>query len=194
MLRQIPTNQHERDLARIARQTAAGRDVLFHGTRHAKSILTTGVLFYSTPGDPGVFFTRSPEIAAYWALMDRESDEGWGAILIFDRQSLRCRYRVEPWHNPFCDDKAGRTDEMEERIRESVTDVGRHLIGYVTEAMTQYSPQTKTRNWTRRREIKARLLRIQPSELQGPLPILKSLRTDDRTRLAKTRHRYKRTG
>jgi hypothetical protein len=85
-------------------------------------------LFYSIPVFPGCS-SRSPETAAYFALLERDSDEGRDAILIFDRQSLRCRYRVEPWHDNFWDDEAGRTDEMEERIWESVTDVARHLIG-----------------------------------------------------------------
>jgi hypothetical protein len=54
-----------KDLAGLARQTAGRREVLFHGTRHAKSILMTGVLFYSASGEPGVFFTCSPETAAH---------------------------------------------------------------------------------------------------------------------------------
>lgn len=67
-----------KDLARLARQTAGRREVLFHGTRHAKSILKAKVLFYSVPGDPKVAFTRSPETAAHWALIERDSDDGWG--------------------------------------------------------------------------------------------------------------------
>jgi hypothetical protein len=56
----------ERQLAAIARKAAMNRDVLYHGTRHAQTILTTGVLF---PGEEGgkVSFTRSAEEAAYWA-------------------------------------------------------------------------------------------------------------------------------
>ena len=137
--------------------------------------MTTGVLFYSRPSDLGVFFTRSPETAAYFALLERDDDEGRGAILILDRQSLRCKYRVEPWHDDFWDDETGRRDEMEERVWGSVTDVGRHLIGYVTEFMTQSSPATKTRNKARQRDIKARLLPIKPNEARNLLVILHSL-------------------
>ena len=143
MLRQISLNQREHELAGLARKAAGGRDVLFHGTRNAKSILTTGVLFYSATGEPGVFFTRSPETAAYFALLERDNDEGRGAILIFDRQSLRCRYRIEPWHDEFWDDETGRRDEMEERVWSNVTDVGRHLIGLITEPTAPYSTETR---------------------------------------------------
>src|SRR5262245_21733604 len=63
-------------LAGMARQKAMDRDVLYHGTRFAELIQKTGVLFYSDPGDPKVSFTRSPEVAAYWALLERDDDEG----------------------------------------------------------------------------------------------------------------------
>jgi hypothetical protein len=79
MLRLTPINQHERELASIAPQAALGRDAVFRETRNARSILTTGVLFYSIPGDPGVFFTRSPETAVYWI-----ATRAGGALLIFD--------------------------------------------------------------------------------------------------------------
>ena len=42
------------------------------------SIFKTGVLFYSDPGHPKVSFTRAPEVAAYWALLERDYDEGRG--------------------------------------------------------------------------------------------------------------------
>jgi hypothetical protein len=38
---------------------------------------------------------RSAEVAAYWALVPREDDEGRASILIFDRQSLARRYKIE---------------------------------------------------------------------------------------------------
>jgi hypothetical protein len=42
-----------------------------------------------------VSFTRSPEVAAYFALLERDDDEGRGSVFIFDRQSLERRYKVE---------------------------------------------------------------------------------------------------
>jgi hypothetical protein len=52
---------------------------------------------------------------------------------------------------------------MEEWIWENVTAVGHHLIGYVTKPTTKYFPQTRARNRTRKREIKARLLGTEPN-------------------------------
>ena len=84
-----------RHLAGMARQKAMCRDVLFYGTRYAELILKRGVLFRSGLGDQKVSLTRSAEVPAYWALLDRDDDEGRGAILIFDRRSLERRYKVE---------------------------------------------------------------------------------------------------
>ena len=69
--------------------------MLFHGTRYAELILKTKVLFRTGFSDQKVSLTRSAEVAAYWALLDRDDDEGRGAILIFDRRSLERRYKVE---------------------------------------------------------------------------------------------------
>lgn len=164
MLRQISLNQREHELAGLTRKAATGRDVLFHGTRHASSIRTTGVLFHSIPGDPMVSFTRCPETAAYFALMERDDDEGCGAILIFDRQSLRCRYRIEPWHDDIWDDETGRRDEMEERVWENISDVGHHLIGVVTEPMTRRSKEPKPHRRAFQERIRARLAAIESDD------------------------------
>src|SRR5262249_13833457 len=95
MLRYLKYTKAVRQLAGMARQKAMDRDALYHGTRFTKLILNTGVLFYSDPGDPKVSFTRSPEVAAYWALLERNYDEGRGSVFIFDRQSLKRRYKVK---------------------------------------------------------------------------------------------------
>jgi hypothetical protein len=145
-------------MARLARNAAIGRDVLYHGTRFAQSVLTTGVLFASNPGEPTVSFTRSPETASYWALLERNYDEGHGAILIFDRQSLRCRYRVEPYHDVFWDDVMGRNDEAEERVcQRNVVDIGRHLIGIIFAPTVQCPSWHKKNNREFMRTIDVRL-------------------------------------
>ena len=69
--------------------------MLFHGTRYAELILKTKVLFRTGFGDQKVSLTRSAEVPAYWALLDRDDDEGRGVILIFDRRSLERRYKFE---------------------------------------------------------------------------------------------------
>ena len=91
MARHLRYTKAVRQLAGMARQKTLDRDALYHGTRYAELILKTGVLFYSDPGQPKVSFTRSPEVAAYFALLERDDDEGRGSVFIFDRQSLERR-------------------------------------------------------------------------------------------------------
>jgi hypothetical protein len=146
----------ERQLAAIVRKAAMGRDVLYHGTRHAQSILKIGVLFPVEDGGK-VCFTRSAEEAAYRALRPRTEDEGRGAVLIFDRQLLHCRYKIEPYHDPIWDNKTTCHDEAEEAIWAEVTNVGKYLIGPVTDNASQSSDRLKTRNREYRRHIETRL-------------------------------------
>ena len=64
MYRHVKYSEAEIKLAGVARQKAINRDVLYHGTRYAQSILKTGVLFragfdgqvlpYTIPGGRGV--------------------------------------------------------------------------------------------------------------------------------------------
>lgn len=147
MLRQNRINvEGLRELTAEARRVAKRSNVLYHGTRYVHSILSMGTIFHSFPGEPQVALTRSPETAAYFALLPRDDDEGQGAILIFDRQSLQSRYRIERWHDTFWDDAKSRNDEMEERIWEDITDVGRHLLGMVSGPMTPRSDRVKKFN------------------------------------------------
>jgi hypothetical protein len=136
----------------LARKMAMNRDVLYHGTRYAQSILSMGILF---PSD-AVSFTRSPEEAAYWALLDRDDDEGRGAILIFDRQSLHQRYKIEPYHDTIWDDAKRCRDEAEEAICNDVVNVGKYLIGFVSEQNTHRSDRLKMLNRKRRADMEAR--------------------------------------
>ena len=87
-------------LVQLSRKLAGRRPVLFHGTRYPKSIARSGMLLFATAGDPVVCFSRSVEVAAYWADMPRDDDEGRGAVFVFDRCSLATRYRLEPFHDP----------------------------------------------------------------------------------------------
>ena len=80
MLRHLKYTKAVRQLAGVARQKAMDRDALYHGTRYAELILNTGVLFYSDPGQPKVSLTRSSEVAAYYALLERDYDEGRGSV------------------------------------------------------------------------------------------------------------------
>jgi hypothetical protein len=136
-------SERYRKAAHEARAIAGRINVLYHGTGHPRSVLGMNTLFYSYPGS-----ARSPEVAAYFALSDRDNDEDTGAILIFDRASLRCRYRLEPWHDPIWDGPDVQSDEMEERVwRRDIKDIRRHLIGVVpVGGPNRSSTQKKQRN------------------------------------------------
>ena len=158
MLRHLKYTEAVRQLAGRARRKAMDRDVLYHGTRFAELILKTEVLFYSDPGHPKVSFTRSPEVAAYFALLERDYDEGRGSVFIFDRQSLERRYKVEA--NPEVDWHTNTLfhDEAEEEIWANVIDIGNHLIGLVSGPTGCRSHKHKTLNRKYSAGIEARLL------------------------------------
>ena len=161
MPRHLKYTKAVRQLAGMARQKAMDRDALYHGTRFAELILNTGVLFYSDPGKPQVSFTRSPEVAAYFALLERDDDEGRGSVFIFDRQSLERRYKVEAnpevdWHT-----KTLFHDEAEEEIWANVIDIGNRLIGLVSSPTGCRSHKHKTLNREYRARTEARLLLLE---------------------------------
>src|SRR4051794_38878619 len=96
-----------------------------------KSISRSGMLLFATCGHPVVCFSRSPEVAAYWADVPRDDDEGRGAVFVFDRCSLATRYRLEPFHDPIWDTPTFRNDEMEERVWLTNIAIAPHLMGFV---------------------------------------------------------------
>lgn len=140
------------DLARRARALGKGQDVLFHGTPYPSSILSAGVIRYSKIGDQAVCLTRCPEEASYWASLERDDDEGRGAILVLDRASLRSCLRVEP-HQDFTWGYEGSRDETEERIWFRDVQLGPHLLGFVAEARPYRSKEQRERAWQRSLEI-----------------------------------------
>jgi len=161
MLRHLKYTEAVRRLAGMARQNAMDREALYHGTRFAELILKTGVLFYSDPGDPKVSFTRSPEVAAYWALLERDYDEGRGSVFIFDRQSLERQYKVEASPEVYWRTKTLFHDEAEEEIWANVIDIGNYLIGIVSGPTANCSHKHKTLNRKYIARIEARLLLLE---------------------------------
>jgi hypothetical protein len=99
-------------------------------------------------------------------LLPRDDDEGRGAILIFDRQSLHSRYKIEPCHDPVWDTETICRNEAEEQIWDDIIDIGRHLIGFVSEKATYLSKKLKRLNQDHRLEMEHRLneLRYRVSE------------------------------
>ena len=117
------TRAASKTLALQTRAIARGRDVLYHGTRYRELILASGLLALSNSG--GVYFTRDVETAVHWATLPRD-DEGEGAILVFDRPSLRARYRLE------CTVGDEDSEESEEVVWDRHVDIAPHLIGLVS--------------------------------------------------------------
>jgi len=152
----------ERQLAGMARQKAMDRDALYHGTRFTELILKTGVLLSPDTGHPKVSFTRSPEVAAYWALLERDYDEGRGSVFVFDRRSLERRYKVEANPKVYWYTKTLFHDEAEEAIWANVIDIGNHLIGLVSGPAGDRSHKHKTLNREYMAQIEARLRLLQP--------------------------------
>lgn len=75
--------------------------VLFHGTRYANAIVSSGWLLAPTIGDKCVSFSRNPAVAIYMAALEREVDEGQGTVLVIDRTILSSRYRLYTRCNGF---------------------------------------------------------------------------------------------
>jgi hypothetical protein len=128
-------------LVQLSRQLAGRRPVLFHGTRSPASIVRSGMLLFATSGDPVISFSRSPEVAAYWADVPRDDDEGRGAVFVFDRRSLAARYRIKPFHDRIWDKPPYRNDEMEERVWLTNIAIAPHLIGFVETASPEMTNQ-----------------------------------------------------
>jgi hypothetical protein len=123
-------------LAVQTRAIARGRDVLYQGTRHRELILASGLLALSNSG--GVYFTRDVETAVHWATLPRD-DEGEGAILVFDRPSLRARYRLERFIY------AEGENEFEEAVWGRNVKIAPHLIGLTSTLATGLSRQGRAR-------------------------------------------------
>jgi hypothetical protein len=114
--------------ARLARAIGRGYDAIYHGARDPEKVLRSGKLI---PFIGGVSFSRSPEVAAYFAhLMGREVDQWSPALLVLDRSSLIQTYRLKPcrW------DETLEADEREEIVRGRTINFRRHLLGVVREA------------------------------------------------------------
>ena len=126
-----PWTDREIVMARLARKIGRGHDAIYHGTRHLPLVLRSGKLLPANIEKTAVFFTRSPEVAAYWAnMMGREIDQFCGGILILNRTSLVQNYRLEP--SRYTED--WKYDEREESVWGRSINIRRHLLGVVRQA------------------------------------------------------------
>jgi hypothetical protein len=137
-----PAN-YELWLARRAREQTSGLNVLFHGTRYLNCILSDGYL--KPTGTPGlVRFSRSADAAAFWAMLEREDDDGRGAILAFDRDRLRTRCRLE------LIDESWSIAEQEESTCSGNVPLSLALIGIVSEQFPIRPREIRHDVWHRR--------------------------------------------
>jgi hypothetical protein len=114
--------------ARLARAIGRGRDAIYHGTRAPEKVLRSGKLM---PNGGGVSFSRSPEVAAYFAhLIGTEGDRYSPALLVLDRSSLIQAYRLEPCRYM----ETVQADEREETVYGRTINFRRHLLGVVRES------------------------------------------------------------
>ena len=117
-------------MARLARKIGRGHDAIYHGTRHLPAVLRTGKLLPPRSGDVAVFFTRSPEVASYWAnMVGEEIDQFCGGVLVLNRASLAQIYRLKCTR--YAQDWV---DEREESVWGRAINFHRHLLGVVSEA------------------------------------------------------------
>jgi hypothetical protein len=129
-LKEMPlTTDREIIMARLARKIGRGQDAIYHGTRHLPAVMRVGKLLPPKWGQKAVFFTRSPEIASYWAnMIGTEKDHYSGGILVLDRRTLARSYRLEP--SRYTEDWS---DEREESIWGRPLNFRRHLLGVARE-------------------------------------------------------------
>jgi hypothetical protein len=114
-------------LARLARAIGRGHDAIYHGTRHPQEVLRGGKLKPDLITNK-ISLSRSPEVAAHFALLPDDGTVRWSpAVLVLNRSSLVQTYRLEPWHD-------GWDEEQEEVIWCRTVNFRRHLLGVVREA------------------------------------------------------------
>ena len=129
------------DLAKKARPLLdLSRPVIFHGSRHPKSILEINALLSATRRAPGaevppiaISCTRSLHVALYWAMLERnEGDESRGAVFVLDRTRLAQDFRLQTYRDGFWDHVPERSErrcsECEERISGHVFNLHRYLV------------------------------------------------------------------
>jgi hypothetical protein len=121
----------ERVMARIAKKLGRGRNVIYHGTRRLADVLRAGKLVPPLEYECAVFFSRSAEVAAYFACFLGEKDDHlFPGVLVLDRDSLAHSYRIEPNRYDVSSDR----NEREEAIWYRIVNIRRHLWGVVRDA------------------------------------------------------------
>ena len=120
-----------RVMAKLARKIGRRSDAIYHGTRNLSDVLRCGKLVPPLNGETGVFLSRSPETAAYFAsLLQIDGSRHSPGVLVLNRRSLTQSYRLEPSRY----DQESEQDEQEEAIWNRSVNFRRHLLGVVGES------------------------------------------------------------
>ena len=115
----------------LARKIGRGSDAIYHGTCRLPDVLRSGKLVPPLTGECGIFLSRSPETAAYFASsLQTEANRYSPGVLVLNRRSLTQSYRLEPHRY----DETSDQDEREEVIWGRIVNVRRHLLGVVSNA------------------------------------------------------------
>jgi len=118
----------ERVMGKLAREIGRGHDPIYHGTRAPLEVLRSGKL--KPDGTSKVSLSRSPEVAAHFALLLGDGIVRWSpVVLVLRRSSLVQIYRLDPWR--YGEDWH---DEQDEVIWDRTVSFRRHLLGVVTGA------------------------------------------------------------
>jgi hypothetical protein len=121
----------ERVMARLAKKSGRGRNVIYHGTRCLSAVLKIGKLLPPLSGERAICFSRSAEVAAHFAFLPgHASERRHPGILVLDKGSLACSYKIEPSRY----DEQSSRNEREEIIWERIVNFRRHLIAVVSDA------------------------------------------------------------
>jgi len=128
-LREIDAlTDRERVMAQLARKIGRGCDAIYHGTRHLPLVLRYGKLLPPPGGERGIFLSRSPETAAYFAsLFEFDGSHSSPGVLVLNRRSLTQSYSLKPRRY----DQEREQDEREEVIWGRMVNIRRHLLGVV---------------------------------------------------------------
>lgn len=109
----------------VCRDSYTGRFV-YHGTRYARAIQADNRIKVAPRGDVHVSLTRSFDVAVYWAALERDDDEGVGAVLILDRRALEAAHQLSAFVSG-----DGFEDEHEEACHQEIGDLDRYLVAAV---------------------------------------------------------------
>jgi hypothetical protein len=122
------------------------------GDKDRERILGDGYLKPAPPSQ-AVSFSRSPKVAAHFATLPRDYNEGGGAILVFNRSSLKTRYKLECIDDGWVADPSEFTefwraahDEFEERVFAREVEIAPHLIAIISTPIASVSHKQRAVN------------------------------------------------